>query len=189
MKGTLVNAGTVLLGGSTGLLVGQRLPDRVRETVFAGIGLFTLVLGTRMALRTENVLILLGSTLLGALIGELVGIQKSLDSVGSRLQRHFPTASGRFGEASVTSSLVFCVGPMTVVGAIQDGLSGNIELLVTKSMLDGFASFAFAASLGVGVMFSIVTILIFQGSLTVGLRARRLGSRGRRWLRWRLQVG
>ncbi len=168
MTGTLINVATVLAGSSVGLVVGGRLPERVRQTTFAGIGLFTLLIGTRMALKTDHVLILLGSTLLGALVGEGIRIQGRLDAIGDWLERRFSMRGGRFSEGFVTSSLVFCVGPLTVVGSIQDGLSGNFELLATKSVLDGFASFAFAATFGVGVMFSAVTVLLLQGTLTLG---------------------
>lgn len=132
MTGTLINVGTVLVGSSVGLALGPRLPDRLRQTVFAGLGLFTIIIGARMALKTDQVLILLGSTLLGAIAGEAVGIQALLDSVGDWLERRFALGAGRFSEGFVTSSLVFCVGPMTVVGSIQDGLTGNFELLATK---------------------------------------------------------
>lgn len=168
MTGTLINVGTVLVGSSVGLALGPRLPDRLRQTVFAGLGLFTIIIGARMALKTDQVLILLGSTLLGAIAGEAVGIQALLDSVGDWLERRFALGAGRFSEGFVTSSLVFCVGPMTVVGSIQDGLTGNFELLATKSVLDGFAALAFAATFGLGVMFSAITVFVLQATLTLG---------------------
>ena len=168
MTGTLINVGTVLVGSSIGLALGARLPERLRETVFSGLGLFTLIIGARMALKTDEVLILLGSTLLGALVGEGLGIQARLDAIGLWLERRLSFGNGRFSEGFVTSSLVFCVGPMTVVGSIQDGLSGNYELLATKAMLDGFAALAFAATFGLGVMFSVITVLLLQGTMTLG---------------------
>lgn len=165
--GTLINVAAVLCGSGTGLLVGSRIPDRVHETVFKGLGLLTLVIGMKMSLESRHVLVLLSSTLLGALIGEIIGIQRALDRVGDWVQSKVSVGRGRFSEAFVTSSLVFCVGPMTVLGSIQDGLSGNYELLAMKSMLDAFSSLAFAATLGVGVMFSAVTVLVFQGGITL----------------------
>ncbi|MBK34409.1 MAG: hypothetical protein CME26_02625 [Gemmatimonadetes bacterium] len=166
MTGTAINVGTVLLGSSLGVVLGHRLPERLRETVFAALGLFTLLIGFRMALKTEHVLILLGSTLIGAFLGEGIGIQARLDALGTWLERRLSAGTGRFSEGFVTSSLVFCVGPMTVVGAIQDGLTGNYELLATKSVLDGFASLAFAATFGLGVACSAVTVLVVQGPIT-----------------------
>jgi uncharacterized membrane protein YqgA involved in biofilm formation len=136
--------------------------------VFKGLGLLTLVVGMKMALETQNILVLLGSVLTGALVGEVVGIQSGLDRVGDLLQAKFGRCRGRFSEAFVTSSLVFCVGPMTILGSIQDGMTGNYDLLVMKSILDAFSSLAFAATLGIGVMFSAVTVLLFQGGLTLG---------------------
>ncbi len=168
MTGTLLNTGTVLLGSGAGLLLGQRLPERVRETVFGGLGLVTLAIGMQMALKTGNMLILLGSLLLGGIAGEGLDLQGRLDRLGGRLQARLGVAgSGRFTEGFVTSSLVFCVGPMTVLGSIQDGLSGDFRLLAMKSTLDGFASLAFAAALGPGVMCSALTVLLFQGGLTL----------------------
>lgn len=168
MTGTLINAASVLAGSAVGLAAGHRLPERLRETVMKGIGLMTLVIGAQMALRTGNVLIVLGSVLAGGIAGTLVRLHDRLDAMGDALQRRFASGGdGRFSEAFVTSSLVFCVGPMTVMGAIQDGLTGDYHLLAVKSTLDGFASLAFAASLGPGVVASTATVLVFQGTLTL----------------------
>jgi len=164
--GTVINVGSVVLGSGVGLVAGQAIPDRVHETVFKGLGLLTLVIGVKMSLESTNVLILLGSILSGALIGEGLRLQAILDRIGERLKDRFG-GRGRFSEAFVTSSLVFCVGPMTILGSLHDGLSGNYELLATKSMLDLFASLAFAATLGAGVLFSAITVLLFQGGLTL----------------------
>ena len=168
MTGTLINTATVLAGSAVGLAAGHRLPERMRETVMKGIGLMTLVIGAQMALKTGNVLIVLGSVLVGGVLGTLLRVQDGMDALGGLLQRRFGSAGdGRFSEAFVTSSLVFCVGPMTVMGAIQDGLTGDYHLLAVKSTLDGFTSLAFAASLGPGVIASTGTVLVFQGGLTL----------------------
>jgi uncharacterized membrane protein YqgA involved in biofilm formation len=168
MTGTLINTASVLAGSAVGLAAGHRLPERLRETVMKGIGLMTLVIGAQMALRTGNVLIVLGGVLVGGVLGASLRLHDGLDAMGGALQRRFASAGdGRFSEAFVTSSLVFCVGPMTVMGAIQDGLTGDYHLLAVKSTLDGFASLAFAASLGPGVVASTGTVLVFQGALTL----------------------
>ncbi len=168
MIGTLINTATVLVGSAAGVAAGHRLPERMRETVMKGIGLMTLVIGMQMALKTGNVLIVLGSVLVGGVLGTLLRLQDGLDALGGFLQRRFGSAGdGRFSEAFVTASLVFCVGPMTVMGAIQDGLTGDYHLLAVKSTLDGFTSLAFAASLGPGVIASTGTVLVFQGGLTL----------------------
>lgn len=169
MTGTLINILTVLMGSCVGLLLGGRLPDRFRETVMRGLGLLTLVIGMQMALKTNHILILMGSILIGGILGEWTRIHQGLDWVGQNLQSRLgKDGSNRFSEGFVTASLVFCVGPMTFLGALQDGLTGNYDLLAIKSMLDGFASLAFAATFGIGVIFSIGTILLVQGGISLG---------------------
>jgi len=171
MVGTLINVATVVAGSSAGLLVGSRLPERIRQTVLSGLGLITLVIGMSMALQTRNPLLILAALLLGGVIGELLSLEERLQALGRYLETR---VSGRSGEGSafvrgfVTASLVFCVGPMTILGSIQDGLTGNYTLLAIKATLDGFASLAFSASLGIGVMFAALTVLIYQGALTLG---------------------
>jgi uncharacterized membrane protein YqgA involved in biofilm formation len=171
MVGTLINVATVVAGSSAGLLVGSRLPERIRQTVLSGLGLITLVIGMSMALQTRNPLLMLAALLLGGVIGELLSLEERLQALGRYLETR---VSGRSGEGSafvrgfVTASLVFCVGPMTILGSIQDGLTGNYTLLAIKATLDGFASLAFSASLGIGVMFAALTVLIYQGALTLG---------------------
>lgn len=171
MVGTLINVATVVVGSGAGLAVGRRLPERVRGTVLSGLGLMTLVIGMSMALRTQNPLLLLASLLLGGLIGEWLGLEERLQALGRWLETR---VAGNGGEGStfvkgfVTASLVFCVGPMTILGSIQDGLTGNYTLLAIKATLDGFAALAFSTSLGIGVMFAALTVLVYQGALTLG---------------------
>jgi uncharacterized membrane protein YqgA involved in biofilm formation len=175
MTGTFINVGTVLLGTLVGSVVGSRLPQGLQERVLAGLGLVTLVIGVDLALawRDTSTLYVLGGVLLGGLVGEAIGIEDRLARLGDRLQAY--TARGdehsTVSEAFFTASLLFCVGPLTVVGAIQDGLTGNYEALATKALLDGFAAIAIAASLGPGVAFAAITVLVVQGgiSLAAGL--------------------
>ena len=172
MLGTWLNIATVLVGGTLGLIIGGRLPARIRETVMHGIGLITLLVGMQLALKTENVLIVMGSLLLGAILGEWwridVGLERFAEWLKQRSRRIFgDRGMATFAEGFITASLVFCVGPMTVLGALQDGLTGDISLLAIKSVLDGVAALAFASTLGVGVLFSILTILIYQGGLSL----------------------
>jgi uncharacterized membrane protein YqgA involved in biofilm formation len=176
MTGTILNALTVLIGGTLGTFLGHRFPERMQETIFAALGLFTMVLGIDSALVSENVLVVLGSLLLGALIGEALRLEDRLEVLGEWLQRRLAADTGeasRFVEAFVTASIVFCVGPLTIQGAIEDGLMGDYTKLAVKSMLDGFAALAFAATLGPGVLASIVVILGFQGGIAL---LARLGS-------------
>jgi uncharacterized membrane protein YqgA involved in biofilm formation len=191
--GTVLNVGTVAVGTTAGVLFGERVPERFRITVMQGIGLLVLALGVTETLDTHNAVILLASLLIGGLIGEGLRIEDRLAAVGGAIERRVgasvdpdvperlleaPIADdpdglpalgrSRFVEGFLLASLVFCVGPLTILGAIQDGLRGNISLLATKSLLDGFAALAFATTLGWGVGASIVTIIVVQGSITAG---------------------
>ena len=180
MIGTLINIATVFIGGITGSILGGRLSSRIRETVVSGLGLFTCALGIQMFFETHNVLIVLGSLLVGAIIGEATKIEERLQNLGKWLEtRYNNTRKTQEGQESATgvptkfvrgflsASLLFCVGPMTILGSIQDGLTGNYSLLAVKAVLDGFAALAFASSLGVGVLFSTIIILVYQGGISL----------------------
>jgi uncharacterized membrane protein YqgA involved in biofilm formation len=174
LTGTFINVGTVLLGTLIGTLVGSRLPGSLQERVMAGLGLVTLVIGVDLALawRDTNPLYVLGGVLLGGLVGEAIGIERWLTRLGDRLQRAVSRGGhSTVSEAFVTASLLFCVGPLTVVGSIQNGLTGDYQALATKAMLDGFASIAIASTLGWGVGLAAITVLVVQGgiSLAAGL--------------------
>ncbi|MCJ7513292.1 MAG: DUF554 domain-containing protein [Anaerolineales bacterium] len=172
MAGTVLNVATVLIGGVLGLVLGARLSARLRETVVHSLGLFTFALGVGMFLQTTNPLYALGGLLLGAVLGEWWRIEDGLQRIGASLEARFhrgvtgSDGSARFVEGFMTASLLFCVGPMTILGSVQAGLSGDIQLLAVKSVLDGFAAIALASTLGVGVLFSALTILVYQGGLT-----------------------
>ncbi len=172
MIGTIINSITVLIGGTLGTLLGSRFPARMQETIFATLGLFTLAIGMSSALVTKNPLIVLGSLLVGALIGESLRLDKRLEQFGDWLRKLFikdgsDSNSARFVEGFVTASLIFCVGPLTIQGAIEDGLMGDYTKLAIKAMLDGFAALAFATTLGPGVIASVIVILLFQGGLSL----------------------
>jgi uncharacterized protein len=177
MVGTLINVATVVAGTAIGTTVGPRLPERVRQRVLAGLGLITLVLGVDLALEwggpdtsTSTPLYVLGGVLLGGLVGEALGIERRLEGLGDRLQGRLASGgrSSTLSEGFVTASLLFCVGSLTVIGSIQDGLSGDYHLLATKAVLDGFAAVALAATLGWGVGLAALTVLIVQGAMTLG---------------------
>ena len=173
MTGTLINVAAILAGTLIGVLAGGRLPEGLQRRVLAGLGLVTLVIGVDLALawRETNALYVLGAVLLGGLAGEALRIEARLAQLGDMIQRRVSSAgasSSRVSEAFFDASLLFCVGPLAVVGAIQDGLTGNYEALATKALLDGFASIALAATLGWGVALAAVTVLIYQGSLSLG---------------------
>lgn len=170
MTGTLINLATVLVGGFLGLLFGSRVPDRIKQTITAGLGLFTAVIGIKMFLETQNAIIVLGSLLIGGLLGEWWKIEAGLQSLGEWLERKFNRGrsdANLFVRGFLTASLLFCIGPMAILGSIQDGLTGNYELLAIKAVLDGFAALAFASTLGVGVLFSILPVLLYQGGISL----------------------
>ncbi len=181
MTGTLLNATTVIVGGSVGALVGGRLPERYRQTAMQAIGLMTLLIGIQMALGMRSAIIVLGSLVLGAITGETLRIEDGLTALGNWVERRVRTGANRapvgsevaesgslISKGFVTASLIFCVGPMTILGSFQDGLTGVYSTLAVKSLLDGFAALALASSLGWGVILSSVTILLYQGALTLG---------------------
>lgn len=175
VTGTFINVATILLGTLVGTLAGSRLSPSVQERVLAGLGLVTLVLGVDLALswRDTSPLYVLGGVLLGGLAGEALGIEVRLQRLGDRLQARTAGAAepSTVAEAFFTASLLFCVGPLTIVGAIQDGLTGDYEALATKALLDGFAAVAIAASLGPGVAWAALTVLVVQGGISLGAGA------------------
>ena len=169
LTGTLLNAATVLIGGVVGTVVGDRLPERLRENVVRGVGLFVTAMGVKFAIDTSNLLFMLGAILLGGIVGSLVGVDARLNQLGDALQRRFARGeTSTVAEAFVTASVVFCVGPLTFLGSIQNGLAGDATLLSVKSVLDGFTAIALAATLGWGVLLTVPLILVYQGGLAVG---------------------
>lgn len=167
VDGTLLNALTVLLGGSLGALIGDRLPKRIHEALFGALGLFTVLIGLLNAIATKNALIVLGSLLIGVLIGEIINIERGLERLGDWAQRKLARPGSTLSEAFVTASLLFCVGPLSILGPLENGLSGDTTKLVIKATLDGFASLAIGATLGWGVLLSIGVILAYQGSISL----------------------
>jgi uncharacterized membrane protein YqgA involved in biofilm formation len=180
MTGTILNVITILVGGGLGMLFGARIPERLKQTVVAGMGLFTAAMGLQMFLKSGNPLIVLGSLLVGILFGEWWRIEDRLQHLGTWLERRFAGGAVEAGEASpesthgsrfvrgfLVTSLLFCIGPMTILGSIDDGLRGDYNLLAVKSVLDGFGALAFASTLGVGVLFSSIVVLLYQGGLSL----------------------
>lgn len=168
--GTLINTATVLIGGSVGYFVGHRIRESVRTTVVQVIGIATIVLGVSDALDTRNLVFPLVGMVLGAVVGELLRIEDRLESLGERLKRRFAKddSDGRFVEGFVTATLLFCVGPMTILGAIEDASGKTPQLYIIKGTLDGFMSIIFTATYGIGAMFSAAGVLVVQGLLTLG---------------------
>lgn len=178
LTGTLLNIVTVLAGTGIGLLIGSRMPARMQTGLTTGLGLFTLLLGIGMGLRiftdpaveAGDDLAILAAVLLGVAIGEALKLHDGLEALGGWFQRRLASGDrpSRIAEAFVTASIVFCVGPLTILGSLQNGLTGDIQLLAVKSLLDGVASIAFAAALGPGVALAAITVLVVQGTIAAG---------------------
>ncbi|ADL13819.1 DUF554 domain-containing protein [Acetohalobium arabaticum] len=167
MKGTVVNTAAIIAGGSLGVVLGHRVSESLKETVMQGLSLAVFLIGGKMALETNNISIVIFSLLLGGIIGELLGIEARLNNIGDWLEDKVSSEDGNVTEAFVRTTLIYCVGAMALMGAIQDGLTGDPSTLYAKSMLDGFSSIAFASTMGVGVIFSSVAVFIYQGSITL----------------------
>jgi uncharacterized protein len=170
---TVLNALAVLAGGGLGLGLRGRVSEPLRDIAMQGIGLVTLVIGVQMALATRNILVVILSVVAGGWIGQAVGVEAFLERLGARAEARLAAAGegGAFARAFVTSSLLFCAGPLTILGSIQAGLGQPATLLYTKAMLDGISSLAIGAALGAGVLLSAATILAYQGALTLGAHA------------------
>ncbi|MCK5856372.1 MAG: DUF554 domain-containing protein [Bacteroidales bacterium] len=167
MLGTLVNVGAVIAGSLLGLVIHKRMPEKITKLVFQAIGLFTLFLGFTMAGNTSNYLIIIFSLVIGAIIGELLNIEKQINKLSDWLKTKSGSSNAKFSEGFLSSFLLFCMGSMTILGAIEEGIGGNPDLLLAKSVLDGFSSIALAAAMGIGVLFSAIPLLIYQGGLTL----------------------
>lgn len=166
--GTAINVVAVLVGGSIGTLAGARLPEAMRQTAMQAIGIVTLLVGVSNFLEVDNPLVPLVSVVAGLVVGELLGIESGLKRFGDYLEERFSKGESPVSRAFVTTSLLFCVGPLTVIGSLQDGLDGDYSLLALKSALDFIAALTFASVLGWGVLLSAGTVLVVQGSLTLG---------------------
>ena len=168
--GTLINTATVLLGGSVGLIIGDRIPERIRTIVVQVIGLVTLGLGLSDVLKTHNMVFPLVGMVLGSIVGEALNIERRLEGIGEVIRRRFAgnQEPGRFVNGFVTATLLFCIGPLTILGAMQDATGETPQLYIIKGTLDGFMNVIFGAIYGVGAIFSALSIFVVQGSLTLG---------------------
>ncbi|HAG15739.1 MAG TPA: DUF554 domain-containing protein [Bacteroidales bacterium] len=167
MIGTLVNFGAVILGSTIGLIVHRNLPKRYVQLVFQIMGLFTLVLGFKMALEGKQLLVIIFSLIAGGLLGERLKMDEWINSLGDKVKQMTKSKNDSFSEGLITAFLLFCVGSMTILGAIQEGLGGEPELLLIKSLMDGISSVALTVAFGIGVLFSAIPLLIFQGGITL----------------------
>jgi len=166
--GTIINVLTVIIGSGLGLLLRSRLSEAYKSLILQGVGILTLVIGMQMALKTDNIILLLISVILGGFCGQILKLEEKIDSFADNLKTKFARKDDTFfSEGFITASIIFCVGPMTILGSINDGLHGDISLLAIKSVLDGFTALALTTTFGIGVIFSIVIIIIVQGGITL----------------------
>ncbi|NBU36875.1 MAG: DUF554 domain-containing protein [Actinobacteria bacterium] len=168
--GTLINTATVLAGGGVGYFVGHRIPEGIRTVVVQVIGLATLVMGVDYVLQSHNLVFPLVGSVIGAVIGELVRIEEGLERLGGWLKRKFTRegSDSRFVQGFVTASLLFCIGPMTILGAIEDASGKTPQIYIIKGTLDGFMTVIFTTAYGIGAMFSAIGVFVVQGLLTLG---------------------
>ena len=167
--GTLINTATVLIGGTVGIAMGDKIPERVRIIVVQVIGMLTLGLGLSDLLKTHNMVFPLLGMVIGAVIGEVLRIEDRLEGIGEVIRKRFAKRQepGPFISGFVTATLLFCIGPLTILGAIQDASGATPQLYIIKGTLDGFMSVIFGAIHGVGVLFSAVSVFLVQGTLTL----------------------
>ena len=155
------------MGSAIGLLIRSRLPERYTKVMFQVFGLFTIFLGIKMSLATNNIMVMVFSLLVGTLLGEWWNLERGMDRLANYIKKRVRSKNERFTEGFVTAFLVFCMGSMSILGAIEEGLGDRPNLLLTKSLMDGFSSMALASALGIGVMFSVIPLLLYQGGLTL----------------------
>lgn len=165
--GTIVNVIAILAGGALGLIFRQHFPERVAKTAMQVMGLFTLLVGIKMTLPGQELILVLISLALGAMVGEWIDIEGNLDKFGLWLEQRLKMSEDSPAKGFIYASLVYCVGSMAIVGSIADGVKGDHSILFTKSMMDGIISIPFAASMGAGVLGSALPILLYQGALTL----------------------
>ena len=167
MTGTFVNTGAIVAGSMIGIAAGRRLPERLKVILMQALGLSTLLIGLQMALSGKDVIPTIACLLMGTVTGELLRIEDGLDWIGRWLKDRTWPDSSTFVDGFVTTSLLYCTGAMVIVGSIQDGTTGNATTLYVKAMLDGVASIAFSSTLGIGVIFSAISVFLVQGTLTL----------------------
>jgi uncharacterized membrane protein YqgA involved in biofilm formation len=165
--GTIVNVIAIILGSLLGLLIKSKIPEKVNKIIFQVIGLFTITLGITMAIKTNNSLVLVFSLIIGSVIGEILDIDKYLENLSLILKNKLKSSNDKFSEGFITATLIYCIGPMAVLGSLEEGLGNSPNLLLVKSVLDGVASIALSSALGIGVIFSSIPLFLYQGGITL----------------------
>lgn len=168
MTGTIINALSIVIAGFVGLFLSKGLPEKMSSSIQDGLGILIIVIGMQYAFKADNIALIGLSLACGAVLGEWGDWEAKLEKVGEKLQGMLGMGEGRFVKGFVTSTLIFCVGAMAIVGALEDGLNNNYDILLVKSMLDGIFSLIFSASMGIGVIFSAVPVFLYQGAISLG---------------------
>ena len=167
MLGTIVNSIAIIAGSILGILLRNGIKDEYKNTIMDGINLSVIVIGIMGAIKSENIILVIISMVIGGLIGEMIGIENKLDNLGNKLQNTFAKGDSNFTKGFVTTSLIYCIGAMAIIGSLESGITGNHETLFAKSILDGISAIVFASTLGIGVAFSAIAVFIYQGSITL----------------------
>ncbi|WMM24111.1 DUF554 domain-containing protein [Tissierella sp. MB52-C2] len=167
MLGTIVNSLAIILGSLLGIGLRKGIKEEYKDTIMDGIGLCVIIIGITGGIKSENIILVIGSIVLGSLLGEIIGIENMLENLGNNLQRRFDKKDSNFSKGFVTASLVFCIGAMAIVGSLEAGIQGKYETLFAKSIIDGISSIIFASTLGIGVAFASIPVFIYQGSITL----------------------
>jgi uncharacterized membrane protein YqgA involved in biofilm formation len=165
--GSLINFGTIVVGSALGLILGNRLSAGLRTVIFQGIGLSSIIIGLQMALSTPNVLTVMFSILIGGVLGELLDLETRVNRAGEYLKLKLHATGNTFTQGFITASMLFCVGSMVILGPLEEALHGDLSIILTKALLDGFTSMALAAALGAGVILSAFPTLFIEGFLTI----------------------
>jgi uncharacterized membrane protein YqgA involved in biofilm formation len=167
LLGTIVNTLAIIIGSLLGFICSGGIPKKYRVTVMQAISLAVILIGLKMAFKTDDVLVVIFSLVIGSLLGELLNIEERLENMGKRLETKFAKTGGGIAKGFVVASLVFCVGSMAIVGSMESGLTGNHHTLFAKSALDGLSSIVFASTFGIGVLFSSISVFVYQGFITL----------------------
>jgi len=172
--GTFVNTFAIVFGSLIGLAFSRFIPNKIANTLIHGVAFAVMLIGLKMAWKENNFIILMCSLAVGGVIGEIIGIEDRINGLGKWLEHRFPRSGMGVSKGFVATTLLYCVGSMAVVGSLESGLTGNHDILFAKSVLDGMASVIFAASLGVGVLFSAASVFLYQGCITMGASLLKL---------------
>lgn len=165
--GSIVNAAAIIAGGIAGSVFKRSMPERFASLIMTGLGLLTIVIGIMFATESKNIMVVVFSLVIGAILGEWINIEKKMNDLGTYVQDKLKSGEGNFSQGFVTASLLFCVGSMAIMGSLQSGLTNNHEILLTKAVMDGIISVVFASTMGIGVAVSFIPVLIYQGTITL----------------------